>query len=249
MADTSFGAGPVPAPLEYGMEHQAAQTGSFGETFAALVAEHGSTPISSPLVAFLDRCMTAPDLRKSVKDSLPALLADVAHFLNVSHGRHPGVIDHAAEKITDDAAQMWLQKAKNGFAAERVFLNRMTVAAGPIRRHLDQDKVEALLATQHRSFEMLASSDRKGCPAGAAMAFVLDWQATRPLLDQAAMMLSIQPFKSELPTATETMALADTLCGQPAVERAMAFGSQQLLAQQKGLWHLIAARHHVMTSL
>ena len=28
-----------------------------------------------------------------------------------------------------------------------------------------------------------------------------------------------------------------------------AFGSQQLLGQQKGLWHLIAARHHKMTAL
>lgn len=231
------------------MENRATQTGSFGESFAALVADHGSLSVTAPLAAFLDRCLTAPDLRKSVKDSLPALLADIAHFLNVSHGRHPGVVDHAVHKIMDVDAVEWLKNASNGFASERNFLNRLTVAAGPIRRHLDQDKVEALLATQHRSFEMLATSDRKGCPAGAVMAFVLDWNATRPLLDRAAMMLAIEPLETSLPNKAETMFLANILSGQPAVERAMSFGSQQLLAQQKGLWHLISARHHSMTAL
>lgn len=231
------------------MENRAAQNGSFGDSFATLVSEQGSTPVTAPLAAFLDRCMSAPDLRKSVKDSLPALLADIAHFLNVSHGRFPGVVDHAASKIVDDEARDWLNAATSGFAAERSFLNSLTVAAGPIRRHLDQDKVESLLATQHRSFEMLATSDRKGCPAGAAMAFVLDWQATRPLLDRAAMMLAIAPKMCALPSQSQTIALANALSGHAPVERAMFFGSEQILAQEKGLWQLIAARHQAMTSL
>lgn len=230
------------------MEIRAAHIGSFGESFALLVAEQGSGPVSAPLSAFLDRCLTAPELRKSVKDSLPALLADIAHFLNVSHGRFPGIVDHAARKIVDEQARGWLNSATAGFAAERGFLNQLTVAAGPIRRHVDQDKIEALLATQHRSFEMLATSDRKGCPAGTAMAFVLDWRATRPLLERAAIMLAIEPAACTLPEPRETIAFADALSGQPAAERAMAFGSHQLLAQQKGLWHLIAARHHAMTA-
>jgi hypothetical protein len=231
------------------MEERAKQNISFGEGFASLAAENGSVPVSGPLAAFLDRCMAAPDLRKSVKDSLPALLADVAHFLNISHGRFPGVVDHAAGKIVDSEAREWLTMATATFAAERAFLNRLTVAAGPIRRHLDQDKIEALLATQQRSFEMLATSDRKGCPAGAAMAFVLDWHATRPMLDRAAMMLGVEAQKCALPSVSMTVALADALSGSSAVERAMAFGSQQLLAQQKGLWHLIAARHQKMTDI
>ena len=231
------------------MEQRAQQSVGFGEGFAALVAENGSVPVSGPLTAFLDRCMAAPDLRKSVKDSLPALVADVAHFLNVSHGRFPGVVDHAAGKIADPEAREWLTHATAAFASERAFLNSLTVAAGPIRRHLDQDKIEALLATQQRSFEMLATSDRKGCPAGAAMAFVLDWHATRPMLDRAALMLGVRLQNCTLPAITVTLALADALSGSPSVERAMAFGSQQLLAQQKGLWHLIAARHHKMTAL
>lgn len=231
------------------MEQRAQQGIGFGEGFAALVAVNGSEPVSGPLAAFLDRCMSSPDLRKSVKDSLPALLADVAHFLNISHGRVPGVIDHAAGKIIDPEAREWLTQATSAFASERAFLNSLTVSAGPIRRHLDQDKIEALLATQQRSFEMLATSDRKGCPAGAAMAFVLDWYATRPMLDRAALMLGIEAQPCALPATKVTIALANALSGNAGVERAMAFGSQQLLAQQKGLWHLIAARHHKMTAL
>jgi hypothetical protein len=231
------------------MEQRAQQSVGFGEGFIALVAENGSVLVSAPLTAFLDRCMSSPDLRKSVKDSLPALLADVSHFLNVSHGRVPGIVDHAAGKIIDPDAREWLAQATAAFAYERAFLNSLTVAAGPIRRHLDQDKIEALLATQQRSFEMLATSDRKGCPAGAAMAFVLDWHATRSMLDRAALMLGVEAQPCSLPATKVTIALADALSGNAGVERAMAFGSQQLLAQQKGLWHLIAARHHKMTAL
>jgi hypothetical protein len=231
------------------MEQRAAQSISFGEAFAALVSDNGSLSVTAPLIAFLDRSMASPDLRKAVKLSLPALLADIAHFLNISHGRLPGVIDHAANKIVDDEARSWLTQATTAFAAERGFLNRLTVAAGPIRRHTDQEKVEAILSVQHRSFEMLATSDRRGCPAGAALAFSLDWQATRPLLERAALMLEIDSGVCTLPSSAETLALADALSASPATERAMSFGSQQLLAQQKGLWQLIAARHQAMSSL
>jgi hypothetical protein len=225
-----------------------AKSESFGVRFAALAAANGSVYIAAPLAAFLDRSMASPDLRKSVKNSLPALLADIAHFLNISHGRYPGVIDHAAGKIVDVEARGWLTQATAGFAAERAFLNRLTVAAGPIRRHADQDKVEALLSTQHRSFEMLATSDRRGCPAGTALAFTLDWRGTRGLLDRAALMLGVEGADCALPSEAETITLADGLAGNAAAERAMAFGSEQLLAQQKGLWTLIAARHRAMTA-
>jgi hypothetical protein len=235
------------------MEQRVALSSSFGPgfggAFAALVAENGSMPVAGPLATFLDRCLTAPAVRKSVKNSLPALLADIAHFLNISHGRYPGVIDHAAGKIVDLEARDWLKAATAAYAAERAFLNRLTVAAGPIRRHSDQDKIEAVLATQHRSFEMLATSDRRGCPIGAAMAFTLDWRDTRVLLEGAAITLGISAESCSLPDHPATIALANSLSGNPAVERAMTFGGEQLLAQQKGLWHLIAARHQVMVEL
>jgi hypothetical protein len=230
------------------MEQRAAHKIGYGAGFAASVAANGSARIYAPLSAFLDQTMAAPALRKSVKDSLPALLADIAHFLNISHGRLPGVIDHAAGKIVDPEARDWLNQATRAFAAERRFLNQLTVAAGPIRRHADQDRLEALLATQRRSFEMLATSDRRGCAAGAALAFLLDWRVSRALLEQAAHMLGIEAENCSLPSAEATVALADALAINAGVERAMAFGSDQLLAQQRGLWQLIAARHRVMTA-
>jgi hypothetical protein len=231
------------------MELRTAEKPSFAHGLTAVVAADGSVVVTAPLAAFLDRSMSAPDLRKSVKNSLPALLADIAHFLNISHGRMPGVIDHAASKIVDLQARDWLTRATLAFAAERSFLNILTVAAGPIHRHVDQDKVESLLVTQQRSFEMLATSDRRGCPAGAAFAFALDWRATRGLLDRVALMLNIQAPICALPCADDTVALATILAQNAATERAMAFGSQQLLAQQRGLWQLIAARHQLMIAL
>lgn len=236
--------------MEQGIGQRAFGADGFSASFAVLAETGGSAAVAAPLAAFLDRCMAAPELRKSVKDSLPALLADIAHFLHVSHGRHPGVIDHAASRIVDEGARQWLTASVTGFAAERALLNALTVAAGPIRRHFDQPQVEAVLAIQHRSFEMLATSERRGCPAGAAMAFVLDWRTTRGLLERSALMLGVELPACSLPDEGATLALADSLAASGmAVERAMMFGGEQLLAQQRGLWQLIAARHQAMLAL
>ena len=89
--------------------------------FAGQVATYGSD--------------TAPYVRLIAEDFSAlsgADIADIAHFLCILHGRHPGVIDHAATKTADDAAREWLLQATDGFAAERAFLTKLTVAAGPI---------------------------------------------------------------------------------------------------------------------
>lgn len=222
---------------------------AFGEALLRLLEADGSAGITAPMQKFLNDSRDVRDLRSSVKTTRPALIADIAHFMCISHGRLPGVIDHAANKIVDEAARGWLLQAIEGFASERAFLNKLTVAAGPIRRLLGQGKITALLANQSKSFEMLATSDRKGCPAGAVIAFVIDWQATRGILDQAGLALGIQPAESTLPNVTNTIALAEKLAiGEPQ-KRAMRFGTQQLLAQQRGLWQLIAARHIEMSHL
>jgi hypothetical protein len=218
---------------------------SGGERFGlgALVQAGGSLTVTAPLAEFLDRCIGATELRRRVKDSLPALLADIAHFMAISHGRHPGVVDHAADRMADDVARSWVMAATNGFAAERGFLNRLIVAAGPIQRHTDQDKVTALLTAQGRSFEMLATSDRTGCAAGAAIAFVLDWRETRPLLERTARALGVEVQDCTLPDDADCADIVDVLASSPAISRAMHFGAEQLLAQQSGLWRLVAARH------
>ncbi len=211
--------------------------------FVAHVRDEGSLRVVKPLVEFLDRCVGASDLRKQVRDSVPALLADIAHFMAISHGRHPGVVDHAADKMADQSARSWVVAATQGFAVERDLLNRMIVAAGPIRRHPDQDKITALLASQARSFELLATSERTGCAAGAAIAFVLDWQFTRPLLERTALALGVEPSQCTLPQAEDCTQLVANLACSPAIERAINFGSAQILGQQSGLWKLVAARH------
>jgi len=217
--------------------------GSFGADFMSRIEEQGSLSTLQPLEAFLAECREPAALRQPGKLARAALLADIAHFMCVSHGRHPGVVDHAATKMVEETARGWLVSAIDAFAAERAYLNRLTVAAGPMNSHNGQHKVSQMLANQSKSFEMLATSDRAGCAAGAAMAFVMDWQMARPLLDGVALLLSISPPECKLPSKDASIALADSLATSPLIERAMHFGADQLLAQQRGLWQIVVARH------
>ena len=105
----------------------------FGAGFVRNILSDGSAAVIAPLLVFLGDRGDRPDLRAAVKNARGALIADIAHFINISHGRHPGIVDHAAGKIVDDHARQWLVDATNGFATERRFLNALTVAAGPIR--------------------------------------------------------------------------------------------------------------------
>ncbi len=216
---------------------------AFGESFARNIMSDGSLNVIKPLAAFLGDRGERPDLRVHAKNARVALLADIAHFINISHGRHPGIIDHAAHKIVDDAARKWLVEAIDGFVAERAYLNKLTVVAGPIRRQNGQDKITALISGQSKNFEMLATSDRKGCPAGAAIAFVIDWHQTRSLLNAVALHVGLEAPSVTLPSIISCTQLADQLGKDQGYRRAMGFGSDQLLAQQRGLWQLIAARH------
>lgn len=218
----------------------------FGEEFVAAIMTDGSLPVIAPMLGVLGNRDRQPDLRPAARELRPALIADIAHFMNISHGRLPGLIDYAANKIVDDAARRWLIVSIDAFAAERRFLNSLTVSAGPIKRLAGQDRIAAMIAAQARNFEMLATSDRTGCPAGAAIAFVVDWMQTRPLLEQAALSINLQPPPSLLPSAQICTNLATDLAVNAAVRRAMSFGATQLLAQQRGLWRMIAARHDAL---
>jgi hypothetical protein len=228
------------------MLQTAANGENFGTQFADLVAAQGSLPVIQPLASFLEKSAYGSDLRMAVKISRPALKADIAHFLNVTHGRHPGIVDHAATKIVEQEAREWLVQAIDGFALERKFLNQLTVAAGPVHRHIGQDRVNTVVEGQSRSITMLATSDRKGTAAGAAVAFVLDWRTTRPLLERVAIALGIEAPPCTLPDHRSSMALISDLAVSPVVQRAIIFGCDQMLAQQKGLWQLIAARHQAI---
>lgn len=214
-----------------------------GDAFVRNILSDGSLPVVSPLIMFLSDGQHHPAMRASGKAAKAALLADIAHFMHISHGRHPGLVENAAQKITDEAAGDWLIQAIDGMLSERAFLNRLTVTAGPIRRLAGQSKIDALVEIQAKSFQMLATSDRKGCSAGAAIAFVLDWHQTRPLLDIVAEQMGFSPSAITLPSVTDCAQLALKLEGSDSYRRAMAFGAEQTLMQQRGLWHLVVARH------
>lgn len=167
-------------------------------------------------------------------------LADAIHLLCALHGRHPGVIDHALNHGPSPAAESWLEEAASSFAEERALLARLTAAAGPIPSTPGQAESEAAVTHQLHALDMLAQSDRAGCAMGAAIALILDWRVIRDLLAAAASRAGLTAAPSVLPADTET--LAATLATDPAIERAMSFGAQQLLAQHRALWDLAEAR-------
>ncbi|GAB5481571.1 MAG: hypothetical protein Pars92KO_13280 [Parasphingorhabdus sp.] len=195
------------------------------------VAEHGTQ--SASYIETIESDFTALS---------GADIADIAHFLCVLHGRHPGVVDHAATKTADVVAREWLVEAMDGFSAERAFLTTLTVAAGPISGVRTEDQSNATVLAQRKALEMLSQSDRNGCALGASFALVLDWQAIRPLLEKVAVKLSIEPRKAILPSAEATRVLNTELSQSSAVERAINFGVDQILTQHRGLWQLLEAR-------
>lgn len=168
-------------------------------------------------------------------------LADAVHLLCALHGAHPSVIDHALDHAVPEAAA-WLEESAAAFAEERALLARLTAAAGPIPSTPGQAESEAAVAAQRRALDMLAQSDRAGCATGAAMALVLDWRAMRAVLAATADRAGVELPVATLPIDADTATLAAMLGARPAVERAMSFGAQQLLAQHRALWSLAEAR-------
>ena len=169
-------------------------------------------------------------------------LADAIHLLCALHGRQPGVIDHALAGGPSPAAAPWLEDAALSFADERALLARLTAAAGPIPSTPGQAESEAAVTHQLHALDMLAQSDRNGCAIGAAIALILDWRSIRGLLEASAERAGFAPLPAHLPIDAETQTLAVALAAEPAVERAMSFGAQQLLAQHRALWDLAEAR-------
>lgn len=185
--------------------------------------------------------LTGPDAARN--------LSDLLHFLCALHGRHPGVIDHAAMRVTSDAARAWLAAAAEAFAAERFYLSRLAVAAGPVPSTPGAADSDAVVRSQRHAIEMLAQSERDGCPLGAAMAVILDWASVRDVLKVAA-----SRFGGELPefVAADQDAVrtvADSFAATPSAQRALLFGAEQIFVQHYGLWDLLEARQQARAGL
>ncbi|GGB33844.1 hypothetical protein GCM10011380_24150 [Sphingomonas metalli] len=169
-------------------------------------------------------------------------LADAVHALCIVHGRHPDMIEEANEHCAQPDACGWLTVASGGFAGERAALVQLTAAVGPLPSTPGQAESEAALAGIRHALSMLARSDRSGCATGAAAALVADWHAARAVMQAAARHCGIELADPALPSDGVTGTAMAMLGGTPLLERALVFGARQLLAQNRGLWDLLAAR-------
>lgn len=205
-------------------------------TLAVLVREAGSA--GHGYVASLQAPMPLPTARD---------LCDAVHHICTLHGRHPGVVDYAADHAAGEIGK-WLSSAADGFAGERAYLTRLIVLAGPEPSTPGQaDSIQTVVAQAH-ALTMLARSDRAGTALGAAVALILDWHAIRGVLDTAAGRLGMEPPPCNLPGEGEARAILAVAADSGPVERAMQFGAQQLLLQHRGLWDLLEARRDARDS-
>jgi len=199
-----------------------------GALLLACVAESGS--VTHPWFA-------ADALRQGAEATRN--LADAIHFLCALHGRHPGVIDHAASRTLEAPGRAWLAQAAEAMADERVYLTRLSVAAGPIPSTPGANGSEAAIVAQRAALATLAQSDRRGCALGAGLAFAADWLSIRAVLDAAAKRFGVEPRPLTFGPRELVREVAD---GANGSERALLFGAQQLALQHRALWDLLEAR-------
>ena len=199
-----------------------------GALLLACVAEHGT---ATHAYFASDGLQRGPDATRN--------LADAIHFLCALHGRHPGIVDHAATRTVEPGGRAWLLQAAEAMADERLYLTRLSVAVGPIPSTPGGTGSETAILAQRAALATLAQSDRRGCALGAALAFAADWASIRTILDAAAAKLGVDPRPLTLGDAELLREVAD---GAATSERALLFGAQQLALQHHGLWALLEAR-------
>ena len=169
-------------------------------------------------------------------------LADAVHLLCSVHGRYPGLIEIAFERCADGEAQSWLSRASEAFERERLYLVRLTAAVGPLPSTPGAAETEASLVAARHALETLATSERQGCPLGAATALVGDWWPIRRVLDRASSRVGLESPAPSLPEEASLIEVIGRASTSPARERALAFGGEQLLLQHRALFDLLEAR-------
>ena len=169
-------------------------------------------------------------------------LADSVHLLCSLYGRHPGLVELALGHCAAGAVRDWLLAASDAFERERLYLVRLTAAVGPLPSTPGSAETESALGQQRHAIETLAMSERRGCALGATTALVADWEAVRSVLDRAAARMGVDVPACSLPDADAVAAVIHSAVDGPAAERALAFGGEQLLLQNRGLFDLLEAR-------
>ena len=169
-------------------------------------------------------------------------LSDAVHLLCAIHGSHPGLTDLALSAGAAGEARDWLREAADSFDRERLYLVRLTSAIGPMPSTPGAMQSENALLAQRHAIETLAKSERRGCALGAATALIQDWRVLRRLLDHAADRSGVECPACTLPSEDSIAAAMAAGTDGVASERALAFGSEQLLLQHRGLLDLMEAR-------
>ena len=192
-----------------------------------------------------DGCARHPYLSSLMEASGPHTgrdLSDAVHLLCSLHGRYPGLIELALQRSPSGPGQSWLSQASEAFERERLYLVRLTSAVGPLPSTPGAAETESSLVAARHALETLAHSERKGCALGAATALVGDWWPIRRLLDRAAARVGIQSPAPSLPDEESVVEVINSSSDGLASERALAFGSEQLLLQHRALLDLLEAR-------
>ena len=192
-----------------------------------------------------DGCARHPHLNALLEASGPHSgrdLSDAVHLLCSIHGRYPGLIEIALQRCPTGDAQSWLSRASEAFERERLYLVRLTSAVGPLPSTPGAAETEASLVAARHALETLATSERKGCALGAATALVGDWWPIRRLLDRAAARVGLESPAPSLPDEASVIEVIERASDNPASERALAFGGEQLLLQHRALFDLLEAR-------
>ena len=169
-------------------------------------------------------------------------LADAVHLLCSLHGRYPGFIEIALQRCTAPETRAWLDRAAEAFERERLYLVRLTSSVGPLPSTPGAAETETSLVAARHALETLANSERNGCALGAATALVGDWWPIRRLLDRAAARVGLECPAPSLPDEASIVEVIGRASATPASDRALAFGSEQLLLQHRALLDLLEAR-------
>lgn len=171
-------------------------------------------------------------------------LADAVHLFCSLYGRYPGLVELALANCQEGPVRKWLMEASDAYERERLLLVRLTSTVGPLPSTPGAAETEATLVGQRHAIETLARSERRGCALGAATALMGDWPAIRTFLNHAADRVGIQTPPMMLPDAHSIASVIDGGCDGIAAERALGFGGEQLLLQNRGLFDLLEARKH-----
>ncbi|WP_344710523.1 DUF6975 family protein [Sphingomonas humi] len=176
-------------------------------------------------------------------------LDDFVHLLCAVYGRQPTVVELALGSVPPAGVRAWLEGAASAFERERLYLVRLTAAAGPVPSTPGAAETEAALLAQRHALETLARSERSGCSLGAATALVGDWVNLRPLLDRVAQRVGVDVPPCALPGPASIAEALEAGASSLAAERAIRFGAEQLLLQQRALFDLLEARSEAREGL